>query len=290
MTFQQLRTFLWVARLGGIRKASEQMNLSQPAVSARIAALEDALRTHLLERSSRGVQLTRAGEMLRAYAEQMFFVHEEIRLHVADPGGVEGLFRIGASETIAQSWLPLFFQEISNAFPRITPELTVDISVNLRDALMGRQLDIVFLMGPISEYSVVNVDLPAFELRWYRAANFGPVDFTRTPVISYSRSTRPYRELRFELTKRYGPFVRIFSSASLSTSLHMISAGIGVGAFPCALAVESLERSKMEEFDPGWRPNALSFTASYLSEPRNMVAERSAEIAHDVASLYDRKS
>ncbi|WP_235962965.1 helix-turn-helix domain-containing protein [Ruegeria haliotis] len=39
MTFEQLRTFLWVARLGGFRRASERLHLSQPAVSPRIANL-----------------------------------------------------------------------------------------------------------------------------------------------------------------------------------------------------------------------------------------------------------
>jgi DNA-binding transcriptional LysR family regulator len=50
MTFDQIRTFLWVARLGGFRKAAERMHLSQPAVSTRIANLEDELRVPLFER------------------------------------------------------------------------------------------------------------------------------------------------------------------------------------------------------------------------------------------------
>ena len=41
MTLDQLKTFLWVSRLGGVRKAAQEMNISQPAVSGRIAALED---------------------------------------------------------------------------------------------------------------------------------------------------------------------------------------------------------------------------------------------------------
>ena len=47
MTFDQIKTFLWVARLGGFRKAAERLNLSQPAISTRIANLEQELRVPL---------------------------------------------------------------------------------------------------------------------------------------------------------------------------------------------------------------------------------------------------
>jgi DNA-binding transcriptional LysR family regulator len=283
MNFEQLRTFLWVARLGGVRRASEQMNLSQPAVSARLMALEDALKVELFERSPRGVVLTRQGEMLKTYAEQMFFVHEEIRQRIADPTATEGMLRIGASETVAQAWLPRFLERLSREFPRLNLDLTVDISVNLREDLLARKLDVALLMGPISEYSTNNIALPEFELRWYRAAGSGPVDFMVTPIISYSRNTRPYRELVEELAKRYGPGVRVYASASLSASIQMIAAGIGVGPYPVTLASERLIARQIEEFDPGWLPKPLSFTASYLSEPRNALAERCAALALEIA-------
>jgi len=284
MTFEQLRTFLWVARLGGVRRASEQMNLSQPAVSARLAALEDALKVRLFERSPRGVTLTRQGEMLKDYAEQMFFVHEEIRRRITHPSAIEGTFRVGASETIAQTWLPGFLERLSLEYPRLSVELSVDISVNLRESLLARKLDLALLMGPISDYSVVNIALPDVELSWFQAAGRGQVDFAATPVISYARNTRPYRELVEALFRRYGPGVRVYSSTSLSASIQMIAAGIGVGPYPSMLAGERLRAGQIEQFDPGWLPRPLSFTASYLSEPRNSLAERCADIALEAAS------
>ncbi|WP_209427491.1 LysR family transcriptional regulator [Pararhodobacter sp. SW119] len=283
MNLDQLRTFLWVARLGGVRRASEQMNVSQPAVSARLQALEDSLRVRLLDRTTRGVSLTREGELLRGYAEQMFFVQQEILQRVADRSGATGLFRVGASETVAESWLPQFLKRLSAEFPRLDLELTVDISVNLREALLARQLDLAFLMGPISEFSVANTDLPEFALGWYRAAGTETADFLSSPVISYARNTRPYRELVAELGKRYGPKVRIYSCASLSASMQMIASGIGVGPVPIALARERVAAGQLERFDPGWTPAPLRFTASWVADPHNSLAERCAELAQAVA-------
>ena len=71
MNFEQIRTFLWVAKLGGFRKAAEKLNTSQPPVSARIAALEDRLGAALFERGQGGVRLTAKGRELLSYAEKL---------------------------------------------------------------------------------------------------------------------------------------------------------------------------------------------------------------------------
>lgn len=289
MTFEQIRTFLWVARLGGFRRAADRLHLSQPAVSTRISNLEAELRAPLFERGPGELVLTKQGALLLTYAEQLLFVEEEIKHRVADPSDSVGLFRIGASETIAQSWLPLFLKAFSEKNPRVNVDLTVDISLDLRSALLERRLDLVFLMGPVSEFSVENKTLPTFDLHWYRSANNPETDLTRIPVISYSSKTRPYRELMSELSTKIGPKVRVYSSASLSASLKMIAAGIAVGPYPRSLAEDHLAKGQIVEFDPGIYPRPLAFTASYLSEPRSILAENSAEMSCKVALEWHRQ-
>lgn len=288
MTFDQLRTFLWVARLGGFRKAADRLHLSQPAVSTRISNLEQHLQVALFERGPGELVLTKEGTLLLSYAEQMLFVEEEIKQRVANPSEAAGLFRVGASETIAQAWLPEFLKVFSERYPRVNVDLTVDISLNLRAGLLERKLDLAILMGPISEFSVENVALPTFDLHWYRSTANPQSDLSKIPVISYSSKTRPYRELMSELTRRVGPKLRVYSSASLSASLKMIAAGIAVGPYPRALARDFLDSGQIVEFDPGYQPQPLAFTASYLTEPRSFLVENSAEIASDVARIWDK--
>ena len=288
MTFDQIRTFLWVARLGGFRKAAIRLHLSQPAVSTRIANLEDELRVPLFERGPGELVLTKHGTLLLSYAEQMLFVEEEIKQRVASPSEAEGLFRVGASETIAQAWLPEFLKAFSETYPRVNVDLTVDISLNLRTSLLERKLDLAFLMGPVSEFSVENIPLPSFDLHWYRSVSNLETDLSMVPIISYARMTRPYRELMSELSRRIGPSTRVFASASLSTSLKMIAAGIAVGPYPRALASAFLNSKQIVEFDAGFRPQPLQFTASYLSEPRSFLVEKSAEIARNVALTWEK--
>jgi len=106
--------------------------------------------------------------------------------------------------------------------------------------------------------------------------------------MSYSNKTRPYRELLSELSRRVGPKLRVYASASLSASLKMIAAGIAVGPYPRSLANDFLEAGQIIEFDPGYHPQPLSFTASYLSEPRSFLVENSAKIARAVAEEWDK--
>jgi DNA-binding transcriptional LysR family regulator len=77
--------------------------------------------------------------------------------------------------------------------------------------------------------------------------------------------------------------VRVFTSTSLSASLQIIAAGSAVGPFPRALAAKLIADGQIVEFDPGLSVSPLVFTASYLGEPRNFLAEEGAAIALKVA-------
>ena len=283
MTYEQLRTFLAIARHGGVRRAAERLHLSQPAVSGRLAALEDALDQPLFERTPSGLHLTRAGRELVDHAEAALAQREAIRGRLAGPRGFRGPFRVGASETIAQSWLPAFARRLGEEFPEVTLELTVDITANLRDDVVARALDVAFLMGPVSEPTVANVALPPFPLTWLRRAGSGPTDLGAVPVISYARGTRPWHELARELTRRHGPGARIHSSASLSAALRMIGEGLGVGPYPVELAGAALAAGTIEAFDPGWIPAPLDFTASWPTEPEDQLTRRAIDLAVRVA-------
>lgn len=286
---EQLRTFLMVVSSGGIRRASERMNLSQPAITARIKNLETALAVPLFERTAGGMVLTKSGDRLVRYAEQLLQLGDLIDRNVADPAGLDRSLRIGVSETIAQTWLPAFVARLRGVFPELDVEIAVDISLHLREALLNRTIDLAILMGPVSEYTVDNVDLPDFPLRWYASAEAklprAPDElFLANPVVTFARNTRPFRQLKAELYNRYGPGVTLFPSSSLSAGLRMVAAGLGVGALPAAILPNTLTVGRVRTFDPGWCPRALRFTASYLGEPQSFVTERAAEIAREVAT------
>jgi DNA-binding transcriptional LysR family regulator len=287
INLEQLRTFLFVTRQGGVRRAASALNLTQPAITARIRNLEDTLGCALFDRTGGAMRLTRRGERLLRYAEEFEHLSELVARDVIDPAALEGRLRLGVSETIAQCWLPELIARLHRLYPRLEIEFNVDISTNLRTGLLDGEIDLAILLGPISEYTVENVDLPGFALAWYIAADAPQLDgaahFDDRPVLTYARNTRPYREIRAELLARIGPGVAIFPSSSLSACFRLVEANLGVAALPRALGAAFLAQGRIREFDPGWHPTPLRFTASYLGEPRSQIIETAARTAHEVA-------
>jgi DNA-binding transcriptional LysR family regulator len=289
-TLDQIRAFLAVTRTGNVRKAAEELHLTQPAITARIKTLETALGVELFDRSA-SMQPTKSGMALIGYAEQYLKLNSLIQRNVGQPEQVETLFRIGVSETIVQSWLPDFIAALRTEFPRITVEIDVDISRNLRERLLGNAVDLALLMGPVSDYRVENIALPAFEMTWLRAPDLAVSDPAKgAPVITFARDTRPFRLLKEELMERYGSSAVIFPSSSLSACFRLVAAGLGIGALPLSLAADYLASGQVERFDPGWTPAPLGFTASFLATPDAMVSARAAEIAQRTAVVYDKNN
>jgi len=70
LNIDNINTFLTVVRLGGVRKAAAALNVTQPAITARIKNLEDTLACDLFDRQSGRLQLTKRGELLMAHAEK----------------------------------------------------------------------------------------------------------------------------------------------------------------------------------------------------------------------------
>ncbi|MEM9247267.1 MAG: LysR family transcriptional regulator [Pseudomonadota bacterium] len=287
-TLDQMRTFLAVVRLGGVGRAASALGLTQPAVTARVKTLEQALSCVLFERTSGGLKLTKRGELLVAHAEKFEHLVELVQRDVIDPSGLEGRLRIGASETVAECWLPELVSRLHEGYPKLELELKVDVSSELREALINREIDLAILLGPVSEYTVNNLMLPGFDLAWYCAAQSAApssdTGYLRRPVLSYARHTRPFRELKEELLERVGPDATLFPSSSLSACFRLVEADMGVAALPRALGAQLVRAGRIREFDPGWVPSPLQFTASYLSDPKSLLAETAARLALEVSS------
>ena len=78
LNYHHLRYFWTVAKEGGLRKAADKLHVSQPTISAQIAALEGVLREKLFRRGGRALALTEAGLRVLSYAEEIFSLGQEL--------------------------------------------------------------------------------------------------------------------------------------------------------------------------------------------------------------------
>src|SRR5437763_10792075 len=119
MAIPQVEAFLAVGTFGGFRRAAEALRLTQPAVSARIRALEESLGVRLFERGQHGFALSAAGRAFRPPAEQLLQAVALARQAVHDlRPRAGGALQIAAVLSICTYLLPDVLKRFQDAHPR----------------------------------------------------------------------------------------------------------------------------------------------------------------------------
>jgi LysR family transcriptional regulator, transcription activator of glutamate synthase operon len=145
---RQLVYFEAVVRCGGFSRAAEQLHIAQPAVSAQVRRLEVELGTPLLERTTRRVALTEAGELLLARARSVLEQINGARADLAELAAVlRGHVRIGATLVLGSVDLPGSLAEFRRRYPGVTFALRAGLIAELLRGLDAGELDIV--LGPL---------------------------------------------------------------------------------------------------------------------------------------------
>ena len=150
MDSQNLIAFLQVAELGSFSLAGEKLHLTQPAVSKRIAALEDQLNLRLFDRIGRQVNLTEAGRVLLPNAKRIIRAVEESRRQLADLSGqVRGELHLATSHHIGLHRLPPVLRAFSQRYPDVDLQLRfLDSEKAYAEVLQGRVDLAVITLSP----------------------------------------------------------------------------------------------------------------------------------------------
>lgn len=290
MNFKRLESFVWVATLGSFAKAAEKQHTTQPNISSRIAALEDELGVRLFSRDTGPgkLKLTAKGSELLPYAEKILYMSDQMRSSANTDETLSGILRLGVSETIVHTWLPKFLARLHSDMPKIYIELTVDVTSNLRLNLLDHSLDAAFLMGPMSDPTIINLPLNTFPLAWIASPQLGLPpkatlkELAQWPIITYARGTKPFAEISQQFHVMDGEPVRLFSSSSLAACHRLALDGFGVSSLPQVMVEKEIKRGKLLQIESQWAPSPLSFTASYPQTPFNPIAESASKLAVEV--------
>lgn len=147
MTFSQLRTFALVAELGSLRAAAAALGVSEPAVSAAVAALRTDLGDPLFRKTGSGIALTPGGRALATRARELVRLAERTRrevAHATSTGRLRVLATAACAEHVAGT--------VVDAFTRRVPRAAVDLTVGSTDcaavALAEDDADIVLGVRP----------------------------------------------------------------------------------------------------------------------------------------------
>ena len=152
MTLEQLRVFVEVAERLHVTRAAAVLNMTQPAASAAIHALETRLGTVLFNRVGRGLELTEAGTVLLPEAKVVLAKVWGAEQALADLNDLlRGRLRLWASQTIAGYWLPPFLYQFHVAHPDVILELHIGNTVQVSRAVVDGTADLGFVEGDVDE-------------------------------------------------------------------------------------------------------------------------------------------
>jgi DNA-binding transcriptional LysR family regulator len=146
INYELYRIFYEVATIGNITKASEELNISQPAISKSIKNLEEQLGGQLFVRTKRGVILTQEGLEFYNYIKQAIEYINNAENKFTDLINLEtGCIKIGISTTLTKEFLLPYLEEFHKKYPKIDIQIYTYFTKDLMPKLKNGLIDIVIL-------------------------------------------------------------------------------------------------------------------------------------------------
>jgi molybdate transport repressor ModE-like protein len=145
-TLHALALFIAVTKHGTMTAAAEAEEISQPAITAQIKALECYFGTQLLERGGRGGRVTPSGQLVADYGQRVLALVDELSRSVADLEELTaGRLVIGASSTVGEQLLPTYLGRFHQAHPGVALELKIGNTDEIIEQVLDRELDFAFV-------------------------------------------------------------------------------------------------------------------------------------------------
>lgn len=152
MTLEQLRIFVAVAEREHVTQAARDINLTQSAVSAAIAALEAGCATKLFHRVGRGIELTEAGTLFLGEARAILARVAAAERVLADLAGLRrGALSLAASQTVGNYWLPRPMQRFRDLYPGVTLTLSIGNTQQVAAWTRDGVVDLGFVEGAVAD-------------------------------------------------------------------------------------------------------------------------------------------
>jgi DNA-binding transcriptional LysR family regulator len=257
MEFRHVRSFLSLAETLHFGRSARLLNLSQPALSLQVKALEGELGVQLLARNRQGTVLTEAGQAFREDAaialEKLEFAKRKAQWASA---GRLGHIRIGFISTAGFEIVPNLMRRFRKSYP--------DVEFSIRNILTGAQLEMIgdgsldvgFLRLPIenrNEIEVTTVHREPFVAilpSWHSLSAKKEIrlrELKGNPFVLYAREYAPgFRDLLTRILSNAGVVPNVVQTAGeMPTLISLVDAGVGVSIVPISVAKRIVSKVTM---------------------------------------------
>lgn len=250
MLLAQVEGFLEVVRHGNLSRAADALHITQPALTARLHALETELGSRLFERSRRGMELTEAGRALLPYAERAVEALHGGRDLVAELArGTAGELTIGTAPAVGTYLLPGLLARFTHEFPNVRLVVRTGHSEEILDLAVRGEIDIGLVrelrhraleIQPLYEDELHLVVPPGHPF-----ATDGRITVERLAearLILFDR-TSSYYELTNAIFREAGVVPRgVLELDNIDAAKQMVGQGLGVALLPITAVASEVSR------------------------------------------------
>jgi LysR family nitrogen assimilation transcriptional regulator len=217
MDTRRLAYFVRVVDIGNITRAADSLHITQSALSQHISALENDVKTRLLERTGRGVEVTPSGRSLYRYAQGILRLEKAARIDLhAGSDTPAGLVTVGlASYSMAPGLAVPLLRMVRERYPNIHLQLIQNLTVVMSQAVLLGQVDMALIYDPGYVKGLVVQQVLEEDFHLITSARIPPVA-SRGDTVTLKEASR----LGFILPNELHTVRRITDAAFHSAGLH----------------------------------------------------------------------
>jgi len=259
---RQLRAFVTLARSGSFTQTARELHLTQSAISHSMKALEGDVGCRLLDRLSKKVVLTQAGEQLLSHAEKILGEMDNARASLAHLGKWgRGRLRLGASTTACQHLIPTVMREFKESFPDHAVSIDPGDTGSVVNALLRQKIDLAIAIEPENEPQLEFKPLFNDELRfvvgamhpWARAGRVVREEIARQNYILYRKNTVTFRLIERYFLDEKIVLNTVMELGTMEGIKELVKLGLGVSILAPWIAQRELREGSLVALPLGRR-------------------------------------
>ena len=274
-----LRYFLAVGRLGSIRKAAEELNVSASAIDRQILNVEAEIGMPLFERLPTGLRLTAAGEIMMASGGRWQKSLAEVRAQMEDLRGLKrGHLDIAIIDALAKGVIPAAIQSIQSRYPGITIDLKVMGNDQVRRMIASNEVDFGIFFDPQSYRDITVRAFVDVHLGFIAPAGhpFGRMQEARfsacigSPVIVPSPALAVHQQIAVLEGMTRAVLDKKVTSNDLQVIRSLVMEGAGIGILTSLDVITEVRAGQLtftRISDPVLRPMTLALCTAAARAP-----------------------
>jgi LysR family transcriptional regulator, repressor for citA len=289
MDTKWLKTFISAAKFENFREASEELFLTQPAVTKHIKRLEDHLRIQLFDRTGKHVSLTPAGyKFLPAAIKMIQKYEEEMEVFEGWKQGYNRKLIIAVAPQIAASALPSLLRSFIDQHPSIEVIINVVRSFEVGEEVSLGKADIgLSRMEPFQSdlsHRVIHRDPVILVAPFSMEIACESIMLEQYRLLTHNHPVY-WNELLGEI-KRYYPRIRTIPVTQMEVTKRFIESGLGISYVPFSSVQEELKNERMIEIksDKIVPPISITYVVTKIETPE--VTEFITFVETCISELY----